>query len=451
MSRNQRTIRDDIEITGVGIHTGKPVTMRIRSAPPDHGIIFVRTDVEDSPLIAASYDNVRKLDRRTAIAVDGVEVQTTEHLLAALWAMRVDNAIVELDAAEVPACDGSAKVFCDGILKSGTVDQKVPKKAFELKETVSVGDGACSVIAMPSDTGFSISYTLDYKSSLNGSANGRALPTQFYEIDELTPERFLEEIAPARTFCLDSEAQALRQAGLGQGANYQNTLVIGDNGDVIENELRFPNEFARHKTLDLIGDLFLLEADLHARVVATKTGHHLNQSMVGQLAKRMHELEDKDVLQRTGRIDIKEIMRILPHRFPFLLVDRVIEVDGIRRAVGIKNVTINEAYFQGHYPEQPIMPGVLQIEAMAQIAGVLLLRKLENTGKIAVLVSIDKVKLRKAVYPGDQLRLEAVSVRVKASIGHVRTTARVNDRVVAEADLRFMLVDPDGGPGADSV
>jgi UDP-3-O-[3-hydroxymyristoyl] N-acetylglucosamine deacetylase/3-hydroxyacyl-[acyl-carrier-protein] dehydratase len=439
--RNQRTTKEEVELSGVGIHSGTPVTLRIRPAPPDHGIIFVRTDVEDPPLIAASFDNLRRLERRTALAVERVEIQTVEHLMAALWAVQLDNAVIELDAPEIPGADGSARPFVDAINQAGLVDQKTPKKTFVLDETVSVSSNEGTLVAMPAGEGtFGLSYTLDY-----ASANGRLLPVQHFECPDLTPEVFVQEIAPARTFCLQSEAEELRAAGLGRGANYQNTLVIDESGGVIENELRFPDEFARHKALDLVGDLFLLEADLKARIVATKTGHELNQKLVGELTRIMHDREDRDVLQHTGRIDINEIMRILPHRYPFLLVDRVIEVDGIRRAVGIKNVTINEAYFQGHYPDQPIMPGVLQIEAMAQISGVLLLRKLENTGKIAVLASIDKVKLRKAVYPGDQLRLEAVSIRVKPSIGHVRATAKVNDKVVAEAELRFMLIDPVGG------
>jgi len=438
--RNQRTIKEEVEVTGVGLHSGKPVTLKIRPAPPDHGLIFVRTDVDDSPLIAASFENARRLDRRTALVVDSVEVQTVEHLLAALWALQVDNAILEVDAEEIPGADGSAKPFVDAFAGAGTVDQKVPKKGFALDQTISVTDETSVLVAVPNENGFGVSYTLDY-----ATHNGGAFPVQHFERPELTPEVFIEEIVPARTFCLEQEAKALRDAGLGRGANYQNTLVVNDSGDVIENKLRFPDEFARHKILDLVGDLCLLEADLQAHLIGTKTGHDLNRKMVGELMRIMHDLEDRDVLQRTGRIDINEIMRILPHRYPFLLVDRVVEVDGIRRAVGIKNVTINEAYFQGHYPQQPIMPGVLQIEAMAQISGVLLLRKLENTGKIAVLASIDKVKLRKAVFPGDQLRLEAVSIRVRPSIGHVRTTARVNNVLVAEAELKFMLLDPAGG------
>lgn len=439
--RNQRTLKEELEVSGVGIHTGTPVTMKVRPAPPDHGVIFVRTDVEDPPLIAASFDNIRKMERRTALVVDRVEVQTVEHLLAAFWAARLDNAVVELSGPEVPAGDGSAKVFVEAIEQAGLVDQKVPKKTLVLDETVSVSDGDSVLVAMPAkDERLAVSYTLDY-----AAGDGRPLHVQHYECGDLTPEVFAAEVAPSRTFCLEREAEALRAAGLGQGANFQNTLVINEHGGVIENELRFPDEFARHKLLDLIGDFALLEADLKARVIASKTGHELNRRMVGELTRIMHDREDRDVLQRTGRIGINEIMRILPHRYPFLLVDRVVEVDGIRRAVGIKNVTINEAYFQGHYPGQPIMPGVLQIEAMAQIAGVLLLRKLENTGKVAALTGIDKVRLRKAVYPGDQLRLEAVAIRVKPSIGHVRTTAKVNDKVVAEAELRFMLIEPVGG------
>jgi len=233
----------------------------------------------------------------------------------------------------------------------------------------------------------------------------------------------------------------LRGRGLGKGATPENTVVLGDAAAM--NGLRFKDEPARHKLLDLVGDLFLLGVDLKAQIVATKTGHRANATLVQKLRKLMRERENRGLLPRDTGIDIREIMRILPHRFPFLLVDRVIEVEGIKRAVGIKNVTINEPFFQGHYPGQPIMPGVLQIEAMAQMAGVLLLRKLENTGRVAVLLSIDKVKLRRPVMPGDQLRLEAEALKVKTRLGYVHTRALVNDELTAEAFMKFMLMDAD--------
>jgi UDP-3-O-[3-hydroxymyristoyl] N-acetylglucosamine deacetylase/3-hydroxyacyl-[acyl-carrier-protein] dehydratase len=279
--------------------------------------------------------------------------------------------------------------------------------------------------------GLSIEYTLDYGSPL--------LPVQHRTID-LDADSFSEQIAPARTFCLEAEAQEILGAGLGKGANTTNTLVVGDNG-VIENELRFEDEFVRHKILDLIGDLYLLRTDLSARIVATRTGHRLNALLARRIGERMSELENRGIIKKDTGLDIREIMRILPHRYPFLFIDRVIEIEGYRRAVGIKNVSINEPFFQGHWPDQPIMPGVLQIEAMAQLAGVLLLRKLENTGKIAVLLSIEKVKLRRSVVPGDQLRVEAEALKVKSQAGKVKARVLVNGQLVSEAIMKFMLAD----------
>jgi UDP-3-O-[3-hydroxymyristoyl] N-acetylglucosamine deacetylase/3-hydroxyacyl-[acyl-carrier-protein] dehydratase len=234
--------------------------------------------------------------------------------------------------------------------------------------------------------------------------------------------------------------EALRSRGLGLGADHNNTLVI-DNGTVVGNALRFQNEFVRHKILDLLGDLFLLGADLDARIVATKTGHHANRELVRRLMDDMQARETRGQIARDTGMEIKEILNLLPHRYPFLLIDRVIELEGYRRAVGIKNVSINEPFFQGHWPGQPIMPGVLIIEAMAQLAGVLLLRRLENTGKLAVLWSIDKVKLRKSVVPGDQLRIEIEALKVRDKMGQVAAKGKVNQRLVAEAVLTFTLVD----------
>jgi UDP-3-O-[3-hydroxymyristoyl] N-acetylglucosamine deacetylase/3-hydroxyacyl-[acyl-carrier-protein] dehydratase len=299
-------------------------------------------------------------------------------------------------------------------------------------EPIVVSEDRATLIAVPAHSEYVLSYWLDYdhpqmSQAFSIAAEGDAL---------------LSEVAPARTFCLEEEAEALKKEGIGKGANYQNVLVVGKTG-VIDNRLRFPDEFARHKILDIVGDLLLVGARIRGHVIGHRSGHahnfQLAKKMVSEMAKRNREEEDLS----SKYLDIRQIQEILPHRYPMLLVDRVIEVDGERRAVGIKNVTINEEFFQGHFPGQPIMPGVLQIEAMAQLAGVLLLRRLKGTSKLAVLLSIDKVKLRRPVVPGDQLRLEAEAVKVKSRTGQVNTRALVEGVVAAEAQIKFMLVDRD--------
>lgn len=432
MKRTQRTIKSPVEINGIGLHTGEEVTVRFKPADPDTGVTFIRLDLEDQPRIPAHIDNVSRRLRRTSLRKEGAEIQTVEHLLAALAGLRIDNLEVELTGKEIPGVDGSALPFIEKLSQAGIMDQRVPKKCFTLESPVSVKNGESSLVALPSPEGLSISYTLDYR-------NAPFLRPQYLDV-EITPEFFEEGLAPARTFCLESEVEDLKREGLGKGATPQNTLVVGESG-VKENELRFSDEFVRHKVLDLLGDLFLLNMDLQAHILATKSGHSDNLELVKKILNVIQDMETQGLIHRDTGLDIREIQRILPHRFPFLLIDRVISLEGFKRAVGIKNVTINEQFFQGHWPGQPIMPGVLHLEAMAQLAGVLLLRKLENTGKLAVLTSIDKVRLRRAVVPGDQLRLEAEAIKVKTRSGYVYTRATVNGELVAEAWMKFMMVD----------
>jgi UDP-3-O-[3-hydroxymyristoyl] N-acetylglucosamine deacetylase/3-hydroxyacyl-[acyl-carrier-protein] dehydratase len=430
----QHTIRNVVRLLGIGLHTGEPATLTFRPAEPDTGVEFVRTDVIEKARIPVCVDCLGDRARRTTLEKDGVEVQTVEHLLAALSGLAIDNLVIEINGPEVPGMDGSSKPFVDLLRSAGIVDLKAPRRSFVLDRPILVKNGESTLVAGPpiADT-LTIDYTLDYHS--------KQVPAQVLNL-VFSEEEFLEQIAPARTFCLQAEVQLLREQGLGKGANYDNTLVIGPNG-IIQNRLRFDDEFVRHKVLDLIGDLFLVPADLKAHVTGIRTGHRDNVELARKITHVMRELENQGVIQRDTGLDIREIMRILPHRYPFLLIDRVIEIEGYRRAVGIKNVSVNEAYFQGHWPDQPVMPGVLQIEAMAQLAGVLLLRKIENTGKTAVLLAIDRVKLRRPVVPGDQLRLEVEALRVKARTGFVLARALVNDQLAAEARMKFMLVDAD--------
>ena len=418
--------------------------MALRPAEPGTGVTFRRVDLEDHPDVRAIGTNLKSKERRTCLQNGAAEVYTVEHLLAALSAMRVDNVTVDIDGAEMPGMDGSALDFVHAIKSVGTTEQRAVRQSYAVKTPVYVREDNATLVALPGAGGLTIDYHLDYPSDCgpgpgNGSNSTGGSTHQIVSF-RLSEEAFEREIAPARTFVFEHEVEALVAAGLGKGANYQNTLVVGRDG-VRENTLRCQDELARHKILDLVGDLATMGVDLDAHVIATRSGHSLNMKLVLQLLEEMHAAENLGEVERESGLDVRQILNLLPHRYPFLMIDRVIELDGYKRAVAIKNVTVNEPHFQGHWPGQPIMPGVLQLEAMAQLAGVLLLRKLENTGKLAVLWSIDKVKLRGAVVPGDQLRIEVETIRAKPSVGHVQARCKVAGRLVAEAQLKFTLID----------
>jgi UDP-3-O-[3-hydroxymyristoyl] N-acetylglucosamine deacetylase/3-hydroxyacyl-[acyl-carrier-protein] dehydratase len=398
-------------------------------APPGRGVEFVRTDLPGSEPIPARISYQATKERRTRLVRGAAEVETVEHLLAVCTGLGLDNLTVELSGAELPGLDGSARDYVALVQQAGLVEQPAEARVLKLDQPVYVRQGSATLVALPSDRP---ALTLQYVASFDepGVDGGS------FQID-LSPEVFTREIAPARTFCLASEVEALRQAGLGKGATRENTLVLGDP----LTRMRLAGEPVRHKMLDLLGDLQLLGADLHAHVIATRSGHSTNADLVRRLFDLMQALETGGIIRRESGLDVREILRMLPHRYPFLLIDRVLEIEGYKRAVALKNVTINEPYFQGHFPVAPIMPGVLQLEAMAQLAGVLLLRKLENTGKLAVLWSIDKVKLRGAVVPGDQLRIEVNTLREKDQVAQVQGVGTVAGKVVCEAILMFTLVD----------
>ena len=429
MSRRQHTLRTPVEVTGVGLHTGEETRVRVAPAPPDHGIEFVRTDIEDAPSVPALIGNQSPKDRRTRLVRDRVEVETVEHFLAACKGLGVDNLRVEMSGSEFPGVDGSAMPFVELLESGGLVEQKPEAKVFRLEEPVFVRDGNATLVALPTEKDV---LTLQYVASFEepGVESGS------YQFD-IDPETFKSEIASARTFCLASEVEALQAAGLGKGATRDNTVVLGDP----DTKLRMDGEPVRHKMLDLVGDLSLLGSDLIAHVIATRSGHATNAELVRRLLATIEAKETSGLVERESGMDIRRILEQLPHRYPFLLIDRVIEVQGFQRAVGIKNVTINEPFFQGHFPDIPLMPGVLQLEAMAQLSGMLLLRKLEFSGKLAVLWSMDKVKLRGGVTPGDQLRLEVETVRIKGDTIKVRGSGSVAGRPVCEAELMFTMLE----------
>lgn len=439
MSKNkneQQTIKKEGTIEGVGLHTGEKVKLTFKPSLPNSGINFKRIDLPEAPIIPAKISNVLSPDRRlrrTSIGKDGVEVHTIEHVMAALSGLKIDNVLIELDGKELPGLDGSVEPFINTLTGCGIKEQDTERKFLTVNSPIWTKEDDASIVILP-DRNFSISYTLDY--------DNYSIPSQHVNYSS-SNGNFIEQIASSRTFCLKKEVESLKKKGLGKGANYENTVVVGNKG-VVDNELRVDDEFANHKILDLIGDLYLLGSFIKGRVVAVKSGHALNIKLLHKLEKYQERIErggikSPEVVTEGEELDVKAIHKVLPHRYPFLLVDKILKLED-KCAVGIKNVTANEHFFQGHFPDEPVMPGVLIIEALAQVAGVLMLSKPENRGKMAYFMSIDKVKFRKTVLPGDQLKLKVEVEKVKTKTGRVHTKAFVEDKVVAQANLMFALV-----------
>jgi len=435
----QKTIRREIELEGIGLHTANRAKIKFKPAPVNSGINFIRVDLESKPRLRAEWSNVLEESltmRRTSLGNGQVQIHTVEHIMAAICGLGIDNLDIEITNNEIPGFDGSAKVIVDALIEAGLKEQEGGKSYYSLREPVFIQDENASIVALPSAE-FRISYTLSYE--------GLPLLRSGYLDYKYAPDYFQNEIAPARTFCLEEEADDLQGKGLGAGANYENTLVVGKKG-VIKNKLRFEDEFVRHKILDLIGDFYLLGCPLKAHVIAIKSGHELNLRLLKKITQQKERLYSSGVqLNYTAiegeQLDTQAIMRILPHRQPFLFVDRITHLEKGKRARGIKNVTINDYFFKGHFPGRPVMPGVLIIEAMAQVGGVMMLSPQENRGKLAFFMAANNIKWRKPVLPGDQLILEVEVTRIKAKTGQVRGRALVGDKVAAEADLMFALVD----------
>ena len=410
--------------------------MSVRPGAPHTGIWFIRTDQAPPVRIAAHVQNVSKRARRTSLKNGTFAIETVEHCLSACAGLGIDNLEIELTGGELPSGDGSSLPFVESLRNAGIQEQEADRKCYLIDDMVRVVDGDCELIALPpldpNSEVLEIAYDLDY-------GVGTIIGRQTYRVG-ITPESFEANIAPARTFVLEREAEELRAAGLGTHLTHDDILVFGREGP-IGNKLRFPDECVRHKILDLLGDLMLLGQFLIGRVIARKSGHSLNHALVRALLERQEERDRASFLVKAPAVDIHRVQRILPHRYPFLMVDRILEIEGTKRLVGLKNVTINEPYFMGHYPGDPIMPGVLVIEALAQVGGILLSQELEHKGKVAVLLSLDKVKFRRAVRPGDQLILEAEALRVRSSSGHIRGRARVGNELVAEGEIKFILTD----------
>jgi UDP-3-O-[3-hydroxymyristoyl] N-acetylglucosamine deacetylase/3-hydroxyacyl-[acyl-carrier-protein] dehydratase len=469
----QKTISEPIQYEGIGLHTGQKVKLTFKPAPPNTGIVFRRIDLQGNPEVEAKIENVIGVLRGTSIGKGNVKIHTVEHILSACAGLGITNLICELDASEPPAADGSSYEFAKMLQKAAIKLQEYHYPQIMVKEPVVLSsynqrEGYQKyLLVLPSDE-LRVSFTIDYDHPVIG--------TQFaeYVINEAT---FLKEIMPARTFGFVWEKEELQKIGLALGGSVENAIVL-DEKSYLNESLRFKDEFVRHKILDLIGDMSLLQAEIKAHFIAIKSGHALNIDMAKILKRKyldqVQTLEEKEEvsivvkgvevekkekrrveaekMQETKKIqeqepivlekelEIKEIMEILPHRYPFLLVDRVVKMEQGKEAVGIKNVSINEEFFKGHFPNHPIMPGVLIVESMAQVAGICIMYDHKYRGKLPYFAGIDKVRFRKPVLPGDQLEIKIEVLKIKGTIGKVKGEARVRGELVASGDLMFKIV-----------
>jgi UDP-3-O-[3-hydroxymyristoyl] N-acetylglucosamine deacetylase/3-hydroxyacyl-[acyl-carrier-protein] dehydratase len=432
----QHTLAGQATLEGTSLHTGQKVTLTLKPAPEGHGFKFRRIDLPDQPFINACVDKVQTVERATTLAEGSVKVHTVEHVISALTGMGVDNALIEMDANEPPIGDGSSRPFVELIKKVGTLAQNAPRKVWEIREPIHLETGDGTIITIVPCKTFKVSVT-------NVGPEGRF--TQYFS-SEINPAAYEKEICAARTFVYYEDVKPLLDKGLIKGGSLESAVVIRNNEIMSKESMRFTNEFARHKALDLIGDLMLAGIKILGHVIAVKPGHGPNTMMAAKLKTeyaRMRSMVPAPVSIPDGEsvLDINEVMKILPHRYPFLMVDRIVDCLGDSKCIAVKNVTINEPYFAGHFPGHPIMPGVLQLEAMAQVSSVLMLRKPENSGKIGYFMSADSVKWRRPVFPGDTLFIETEIIKMRGSIGQTRARCLVNGEVVSEAELKFALMD----------
>lgn len=430
----QHTIAQPGTLTGRGLFTGQPVNVTFRAAPANQGVVFIRGDL-DGARIPADIRNVENQPRRTALKSGEASIAMCEHCLSALAALNIDNISIEVDGPEMPGLDGSATPYLEAISACGIEPSDAPRKKHIVTEPAIAQSNGATLVALPSDDpNLQIVFDLDY----GDSTIGRQVRTFCFSNGD-----YAEQIAPARTFALESEARELRASGQAKHLSPQEILVIANDGPMGDNHYRFEDEPVRHKILDLIGDLYLLGMPIQGKVMAYRSSHALNHELVRLLVKqaRQQKVEDQAAGGEIPAMDIRSLMRILPHRYPMLLVDRVTEIESDTHIRGIKNVTINEPFFQGHYPGTPIMPGVLIVEAMAQLGGLLIAQSIEHTGKLPILMSMDRVRLRRPVAPGDQIVMEAQKLRIRARIASLKCSAHVGGALAAEAEIKFMLVD----------
>ena len=433
---NQRTVGSPASLAGTSLHTGQSVTLTLKPAPADFGIKFRRVDIPDQPFISADVEKVQTVERATSLAEGSVKVHTVEHILSALTGMGIDNAVIEMDANEPPIGDGSSAPYVELIKRAGIVELDVPRRYLEVREAVTIETKGGSILTILPSKQFRVSVTCV------GPENRI---TQYFD-SVITPETYEKELAPARTFTFYEDIKPLLEKGLIKGGSLENAVVIRGDELMSKEPMRFPDEFARHKILDIIGDLALCGHRFTGHVIAIKPGHGPNTQMAATLAKEYGRMRSMvppvHIPKGEAVLDINDILKILPHRYPFLLVDRMVGFEGDNKCVGVKNVTVNEPFFQGHFPGHPVMPGVLQVEAMAQVGSVLKLRKPENQGKIGYFMSADGVKFRKPVVPGDTLFIEAEVLKIRGNIGMTYCRCLVNNEVVSEGELKFSLFTP---------
>ncbi len=459
----QRTISKPISISGIGLHTGTECTMTFKPAPINSGIKFIRVDLGGNPEIPAIADNVVDVSRGTTIGIGEAKVHTVEHVLAAIAGLQIDNISVELDGIEPPVIDGSAMPYVKALQDAGIEEQDAPKDYLIIDETVAFSDESrqVDIVALPLDK-YRLTVMVDYQNPALGSQH-----TGLFDMDK----EFVNEFASARTFCFLSEVEALADQGLIKGGDLDNAVVIvdhklnqnelddlgkriglkqkfalGDDGILNNKKLRYRNEPVRHKLLDLIGDLALIGVPIKAQILAARPGHKANVEFAKQVRKLYQQkklVKKFQFVKKEGVVfDINAIERILPHRYPFLLVDKIIHLEIEKKVIGVKSVTYNEPFFQGHFPGQPVMPGVLIIESMAQTGGILLLNSLPDfKEKLVYFMQINNAKFRKTVVPGDQLFIEVELLQKKSKIFTMAGKVFVNDVLVAEADFMAGIVD----------
>ncbi|MBI3586643.1 MAG: bifunctional UDP-3-O-[3-hydroxymyristoyl] N-acetylglucosamine deacetylase/3-hydroxyacyl-ACP dehydratase [Ignavibacteriales bacterium] len=463
----QHTIKKAVTMSGVGLHTGVQTTMTFKPAPEHYGIRFRRVDMGGAPEIPADVDHVLDVARGTTIGIGDARVHTVEHVLAAIVGLQIDNIIIDLDNIEPPIADGSAKPFVDMLLDAGIQEQEAPKDYLIIDQTIRYQneEKGVDIVALPTDD-FRLTVMVDYHNPALGSQH-----TGLFSLEK----EFVTEFASARTFCFLHEVEVLYDQGLIKGGNIDNAIVIvdrdlsdeelrkltkklgishsvilGNSGVLNDRKLHYRNEPARHKLVDLMGDLALIGAPLKAQILAARPGHASNIEFARKVRKLYQQKKLVKKYQHEKKegviFDINAIHRILPHRYPFLLVDKIIDFQLDERVVGVKNVTLNEPFFAGHFPGQPIMPGVMIIEALAQAGGILMLNGLDNPGnKLVYFMSINNVKFRRPVVPGDQLILDVEMVSRRSKFIQIRGKAYVDGNLVAEGEFSAAIVDRENG------
>ena len=432
----QQTLAKAAGFNGTALHTGEKVSLKLQPAPVDHGIKFKRKDLADEPVVEAKIDNLKTVERATTIGEGSVRVHTVEHVLAALAGMGVDNAIIEMDANEPPIGDGSAQPYVELIKKAGLTAQEAPRKFFEVREPMHVESKTGALLILLPDEKFRVSCT-------QAGPNNRF--TQYLST-EVTPTIFERELAPARTFVYYEDVQPLMDKNLIKGGSLENAVVVRGDAVLSKEPLRFQDEFVRHKILDLVGDLALIGRRIRGHLVAVKPGHAANADLARALAReqaRRSELEIPRPMPRgDGGLRTDEVMQVLPHRYPFLMVDRVIEFDGDTKIIAAKSVSINEPFFQGHFPGHPVMPGVMLVEAMAQAASILLFKLAKTSSRIGYFMSADGVKFRKPVFPGETIFIHAELTKARGNrLAKAKCHCVVNDAIVSEGELMFTFLD----------